>query len=227
MKLIKPSHVIERPSTFDDALAVIEQAGKTCYKKQRQWATTEDRENFVKKLIKSGHHSVLEHASMTVRFICDRGVSHELVRHRLAAISQESTRYCDYNGAMEFVIPPWVDIKPGGYEEVVNGKRAERTSLMLLLQAPDDVVWFTAVEKACSDYTRLENLGWTPQQARTILPHSVKTEVVITANLREWRHILSLRAVGTSGTPHPQMVELMRPLLNELKERAPAFFGDI
>lgn len=218
MRLIKPSHTIESPWELEAAIHKIEQAGKTCYKTQGRESTGEQRELFVRGLIRSGHHSVLEHASFSVRFVCDRGVSHELVRHRLVGISQESTRYCNYNGSVEFVIPPWVDLPEEDYPECKS--YSARNML------PDEI-WFFAMMQASMDYNALIKAGWSPQQARAVLPNSLKTELVMTANIREWRHILSLRAVGTAGVPHPQMVELMQPLLDELKRRAPALFDDV
>jgi len=212
MILVKPSYKIEYITP--DALELIEKAGRTCYKSEDK-ITTDSAKQFVSMVIKRGHHSVIEHASMSVRFICDRGVTHEIVRHRLFAFSQESTRYCNYKGGVMFVIPQWIDLQPGKYtlidvEKLRKDRAADR--------------WFRAMEEAETNYISLLNHGWTPQQARSVLPNSLKTEIVCTANFREWRHVFTLRC---SSASHPQMQEIMRPLLMDVKERIPVIFDDI
>jgi len=252
MKLLKPSVKIETRLT-SNILRLIEDAGRTCYKSEAKHdeqveafvhknaeassifgIKSSDKTNrfgadkavtadFIRRIIKRGHHSVLEHASMTVRFICDRGVSHELVRHRLAAFSQESTRYVNYGGGCQFIIPPWVDLKKGIYgpkriNNIKNGKpdgSGPNPSLM----------WLHACHYAETYYMELLLAGWSPQQARSVLPNSTKTEVVMTANMREWRHVLTLR---TSSAAHPQMREIMLMLLDQLKASPVAvLFEDI
>lgn len=214
MILVKPSHEIltdcltTAPEYMRfEGLRIIEQAGRVCYKSEGKM-TTATNTKFIKGLLKRGHESVIEHASVTVKFICDRGVSHELVRHRLASFSQESTRYCDYDGGVTFIIPPWIDYNIKG-------------------MGTSGVGWVKAMQTAEDNYKYLRGCGWSPQQARSVLPNSLKTEIVVTANLREWRHILKLRAVGTTGKPHPQMSELMIPLLKEFKEKIPVIFDDL
>ena len=152
---------------------------------------------------------------MTVKFVCDRGVSHELVRHRLCAFSQESTRYCNYKGGVTFVIPPWC-------EDVTEQDTDNGYNISSL--AEDQATWFCAMRDAEWQYKELIQKGWSPQQARSVLPNSLKTEICVTANLREWHHILRLR---TSPQAHPQMQELMTPLLFELQETVPVIFDDI
>lgn len=215
MKLIKPSHKILFISP--KPLERIEDAGRTCYKSEDK-IEEGSAEKFVKMIIKRGHLSVLEHSYMTVRFICDRGVTHEIVRHRLAAYSQESTRYCNYKGGVTFIIPPWIDsIQSGEYDHAwldFNGdKLPER-----------DYEWLWCMENCSDTYVNLLNFGWSPQQARSVLPNSLKTEIVMTCNLREWTHVFSLR---TSKAAHPQMRELMIPLLKEVKTLVPVIFDDI
>ena len=185
-------------------------AGRTAYQSEKEG----NEEKFIKSLISMGHESVLEHVSFSVRFICDRGVSHELVRHRLASFTQESTRYCKYENDVTFVIPPWVDLAEGKYDT-------------LLPEPVSTTVWFYAMRHAELAYLDLLEEGWTPQQARTVLPNSLKTEIVMTANLREWRHFFKLRVLGTTGKPHPQMVELASPLLTECRFILPYVFGDL
>jgi thymidylate synthase (FAD) len=227
MKLVKPSFEILSVMTFDGwgadcdehyysgALRLIEIAGRTCYKSEDR-ITSDTAKRFVEKLISSQHESVLEHSAMTVKFICDRGVSHELVRHRIASFSQESTRYCDYSkNGVTFIIPPWVSsVKEGIYTECVR-----------LTEPYGDAIWFNALLSAEEDYLKLiSDFKYTPQQARTVLPNSLKTEIVVTANFREWRHIFKLRCAYAA---HPQMRELMQPLLTVCKQEIPVVFDDL
>ena len=163
----------------------------------------------VKNLIANKHEAMLEHAYITVKFICDRGISHELVRHRIASFAQESTRYCNYSKdkfGKEITV-----IKPYFLNEYTEAYQFWKNSCL------------TAEE----NYFNLLELGLAPQEARLVLPNSLKTEVVVTMNIREWRHFFNLRASGKTGKPHPQMLELTIPLLNELKNRVPVVFDDI
>lgn len=198
MKIISASYKIETPIDGKQILKRIEKAGRTCYKSEDR-ITDESAKAFVRTLIERWHESVLEHESITVRFICDRGISHEIVRHRLASYSQESQRYVRYNDDIEFINP-----------HMPNAKAHE--------------AWQELCERAEETYKELLSYGVQPEQARSVLPNSTKTELVMTANLREWRHFLKLR---TSTTAHPQMRELTVPLLHELQERIPVVFDDI
>ena len=198
MKIINASYHIETPIDGAEILKRIEKAGRTCYKSEDR-ITAESATAFVQMLIERGHESVLEHESITVRFVCDRGVSHEIVRHRLASYSQESQRYVRYNGDIEFINP-----------RMPNAKAYE--------------AWQELCERAEETYKELLSHGVQPQQARSVLPNSTKTEIVMTANLREWRHFLKLR---TASAAHPQMRELTLPLLKELQAWIPVVFDDI
>lgn len=198
MKIINASHKIETPIDGAEILKRIEKAGRTCYKSEDR-ITDESAKVFVRKLIERWHESVLEHESIAVRFICDRGISHEIVRHRLASYSQESQRYVRYNDDIEFINP-----------HMPNAKAHE--------------AWQELCERAEETYKELLSYGVQPEQARSVLPNSTKTEIVMTANLREWRHFLKLR---TAKAAHPQMRELTVPLLKELQERIPVVFDDI
>lgn len=205
MKIINATYSIKTPIGGAEILKRIEIAGRVCYKSENR-ITEESAENFVRTLIERGHESVLEHESITVRFICDRGVSHEIVRHRLASFSQESTRYCNYSNdrfrnEITFIKPCFLEEGTGGYK-----------------------LWKQAMFVAEKEYFDLLNWGFTPQEARSVLPNSTKTEIIMTANLREWRHFLKLR---TAKAAHPQMRELTVPLLHELKRRIPVVFDDI
>lgn len=207
MRIIEPSYEILSPKPFDGMaiLRHIERCGRVCYKSEDR-ITDESAPKFVEAVIKRGHESVIEHASITVLFIVDRGVSHELVRHRLCAFSQESTRYVNYGKAGEctFIRPMWWRAGPLGELEKAW------------------CAWRLSMAKAEETYLELLRLGATPQQARSVLPNSTKTEVVVTANLREWRHIFRLR---TAKDAHPQMRQVMIPLAKELTEKLPEVFS--
>ena len=215
MILIKPSHKILTTIDSMDILERIEQAGRTCYKSENR-ITSDSSKKFVSQIIKRGHHSVIEHVNISVYFICDRGVTHELVRHRLCAFSQESTRYCNYKGGVTFVIPLWIELQPGEYQSPQPNEK--------WFENKGTITWFSAMYLAEKEYLDLLDLGWTPQQARSVLPNSLKTEIMVTANIREWRHILTLR---TSSAAHPQIREVMIPLLREFQARIPILFDDI
>ena len=205
-KITKPD--LDGPNAAGRIYREIEQMGRLCYKSEDQ-ITDESAEKFVRTLVKNGHEAMLEHASMSVIFTVDRGVSHELVRHRLASFAQESTRYCNYSkdkfGNEITVIQPWyLDSSSGAYNS-----------------------WVREMNEAEKAYFAMLNQGCSPQEARAVLPNSLKTEIGMTANMREWRNVLKLRAAGTTGRPHPQMLEVMVPLLNELRLKLPALFDDI
>jgi len=173
-----------------------------------------------------GHHAMIEFGDIIVRFITNRGVTHELVRHRLCSFAQESTRYVKYDGEMEFIRPVWCSEQVLGKHTIewaaLIGKRLEGQINPEL--PPGDNVWFWNQTIAERDYCKLLDCGWRPEQAREVLPNSLKTEIVVKANLREWRHIFQLRI---SKKAHPQIRALMLPLLTDLKEKIPVVFDDI
>lgn len=186
----------------------IEKIGRVCYKSEDK--ITEDGESakrFVQMIIGRGHEAMIEHSSMSIKFIVDRGVSHELVRHRIASFAQESTRYCNYSkdkfdNGITFIKPFFFKEGTTEYEE-----------------------WEDAMDNAEQSYLFLINeCGATPQEARSVLPNSTKTEITITANYREWRNFFKLR---TAKAAHPQMREVTIPLLEELKKKLPVIFDDI
>ena len=209
MKIIKPYLIIETPIDGEYILKQIEKAGRTAYKTEDK-ITTDSAKKFVKKILDMGHKSVIEHYNITVRVICDRGVTHEIVRHRIASYTQESTRYCNYSmgkfGGEIAVIKPcfW------NSDNVEDRKKFE--------------VWKEAMKSAEKSYFELIKLGATPQEARSVLPNSLKTEIVMTMNLREWLHFFKLR---TSNDAHPQMREIAQPLLDEFKKQVSVIFDDI
>lgn len=208
MKVIQPGYEIVDPINPNDIYRKLERIGRICYQSDEN-ITDESAEKFIQRLIKRGHEAMLEHTGMTVIFTVDRGVSHEIVRHRLASFAQESTRYCNYSkgkfgNEITVIKPFYLDERSVEYGE-----------------------WEKAMKATEKSYLNLLSLDCTPQEARAVLPNSLKTELAVTANMREWRHILKLRAAGTTGAPHPQMAEVMVPLLKELQEKLPAIFGDI
>lgn len=203
MKIIESSFVILSPTTTDEGavmLKQIERVARTCYKSEDK-ITDESSPRFVKMLIDRGHHAMIEFGHMTVRFVCDRGVSHELVRHRLCSFAQESTRYVNYKEGIEVICPK--DLQDSNVE---FGD------------------WSMAMRQAETSYRNLITRGVKPEIARSVLPNALKTEINVCANLREWRHIFQLR---TAITAHPQMRELMGPLLEQAKTLIPVVFEDI
>ena len=207
MKIIEPSVQMVTPivGREGDILRRIEEIGRTCYKSEDK-ITTDSAADFVKRIIASGHHSVLEHASLSVRFIVDRGISHEIVRHRIASYSQESTRYCNY-GKDKFDNEITV-IRPCYFEEGSDGY----------------LIWRTDCRIAERAYLTLLQEGCKPEEARAVLPMSLKTELVMTVNIREWRHFLTQR---TAKACHPQMRQIANMLLDILVFSLPVLFGDL
>ena len=184
----------------------IEIAGRLCYKSENPDGDFERTKEFVRKIIASGHESVLEHSSLSVIFRTDRGVTHELVRHRLASYSQESTRYCNYSKSkfgkeLTFIHPVNLHEKDPGWSEFIS-----------------------ACVNAEYFYMQMIEAGCSPELARAVLPNAIKTEICVTANYREWRHILKLR---TGKRAHPQIRDLMTDLLVTLKHHIPVIFDDI
>lgn len=205
MKVIKPYFEILSEVEGNKILKNIEICGRTCYKSENL-ITDASAAVFVENILKRGHESVIEHEKVTVRIVCDRGVSHEIVRHRIASYSQESTRYCNYQkdkfgNELTF-------IKPVFWEE----------------NSPEYNIWYDTTQKIEENYMQLINMGAKPQEARSILPNSLKTEIVVTMNLREWRHFFKLR---TSEAAHPQMREIACMILKEFKNLIPIVFDDL
>ena len=235
MRLIKPYYEIETELDGEKILRHIEKAARTCYKSEHKIGDFENTKKFVKGLLTRGHEASIEHYSISVRFIIDRGVSHELVRHRLCNFSMESTRYCDYSDEkfgdhITFIIPPWTNLEEGIYDYVKNDDN-ESIDIIRNNEVIEvdnlSLMWIGSLKYSEYFYKVLIDGKWVAQQARSVLPNSLKTEIVTTANLREWRHIFKLRAVGTTGKPHPQMSEVMIPLLKEFQEKIPVLFDDL
>lgn len=205
MKLIPPSFELLDKPDGQALLQKLELAGRVCYKSEEK-ITPDSAAGFVGRILKSGHESVLEHEKLTVRLVCDRGVSHEIVRHRIASYSQESTRYCNYSKdkyrrELTFIRPFFWESDPEKFE-----------------------VWKKAMQSAEDAYLALTDLGATAQEARSVLPNSLKTELVMTMDLREWRHFFRLR---TAPAAHPQMREVALPLLEAFRQTVPVVFDQL
>jgi len=211
--LTKQKVIIEQITPTQEAYSLLERIGRVCYKSENR-ITEDSATKFIKNIVTRNHLSIIEHCVVTIRFITNRGVSHELVRHRIASFSQESTRFCNYNkqNHLEFIIPHWLDVKEGvfSYNDLIPGSLApEQIFLYSLLMA----------EEA---YNSLIVGGKKPEDARDILPIDVKTEIVVTANLREWLLICNLR---TAKTAHPNMRQVMSMVLDALQLKYPEIFG--
>lgn len=205
MKVITASAEILDQVNGKEIIKSIERYGRVCYKSEDR-ITSDSAQKFIANIIASGHESVIEHEKVSVRIICDRGVSHEIVRHRIASYSQESTRYCNYS--KDKFSNELTFIKPCFWEE--NSVQYQ--------------MWEKIMKEIETTYLELIEEGVKPQEARSVLPNSLKTEIVVTMNLREWRHFFRLR---TSERAHPQMREVAVPLLKEFQNRIPVVFDDI
>ncbi len=208
MIIVEPSFTILHPSSKEEARAAlrrVEFAGRICYKSEDR-ITDDSYVRFIQMLIQRGHWSVIEHATMTAHLVTSRGVTHELVRHRIASYSQESTRYCNYHqgrfgGEITVIAPP-----------ELSGEELTR--------------WREGIRAAECAYQELIGHGVSPQIARGVLPNDLKAEIVVTANLREWHHLFSMRA-ASNAHPHirhvlqlglPQVIEWFAPVFDDLLE---------
>jgi thymidylate synthase (FAD) len=221
MNIVKAGYEILNPITESGIkeLQFIEKIGRTCYLSEDR--ITEDGESALKfneMILRREHEAMIEHSLLSVRFTVDRGVSHEMVRHRVASFAQESTRYVNYAkekfGNEISVIDP------------INGMTLDTKMKNMDLDIIGEIYeeWLTSMEDAEKHYMRMIELGATPQMARSVLPHSTKTSIVITTNYREWRHFFELR---TPKDAHPQIREVAIPLLRELQQKIPVIFDDI
>ena len=221
MNKIKASYEILTPISEGGTkeLQHIEKIGRVCYKSEDY--ITEDGESarkFVAMRIRNGHEAMIEHSFLSVKFTVDRGVSHELVRHRIASFAQESTRYCNYAKDKFGAECAFIDLEPG---IMLDNKMKKMSGEEIALVMAE---WTSAMEDAERHYMRLLELGATPQIARAVLPNSTKTEITVSANYREWRNFFKLRV---PADVHPQMREVTIPLLKELKGMIPVIFDDI
>lgn len=212
MITVKPSIEIVSNNDYKEMLSKLEKIGRVCYKSEEKIAEG-SAEKFLRGIIKRGHESVIEHESITVRITCDRGVTHEIVRHRIASYSQESTRYCNYTNDKFGSQISCIDIATGFSYDLNDENDRKKYE-----------IWTKAMESAEKYYFELVEAGAKPEEARSILPNSLKTEIVMTMNLREWRHFIKLR---TSKRAHPQIQEVANMILKEFARRFPIFFVDL
>lgn len=204
MKIVNQSIEVLTKTPYEDAVRLVEEAGRTCYKSESK-GTVEGAEKFIRGIIKRGHESVIEHFTITVKVITDRGTTHQIVRHRLASYSQESTRYCNYSKdkfGNEITV-----IKPNFDEDSLNYKN-----------------WKSCCEDSEIAYLHLLGDGATPEQARAVLPTCLKTELVMTMNAREWRHFLKMRL---DKAAQKEIRDLAQMILDQFKEKYPVFFEDM
>lgn len=205
MIIIPPKVLVPESELDARKLTKIERYARICYKSEDRM--TEDyNDKFLSSIISRGHESVIEHEKVTVMFIVDRGITHEIVRHRIGSYSQESTRYCNYShdkfgNEITVIKPYYLEDNEEAYTE-----------------------WYKACEASEKGYFAMLEKGCSPQEARAVLPTCLKTEIAVTYNLREWRHFFELRCAAAA---HPQMREVTIPLLLLFKERLPILFNDI
>ncbi|MBW2673150.1 MAG: FAD-dependent thymidylate synthase [Deltaproteobacteria bacterium] len=248
MRFIQPSFKIMQCPDGEEVLALLERAARTCYKSEKKiypgepdwdaeqrmvqgrWKREPSSHRLVRKVLELGHHSVIEHMVVTVRFICNRGVSHELVRHRIGSFSQESSRYCNYSkeqhgSGLNIIEPSYRPAMPPYKFDPESPQTSMDQEAQWTKGEHRRVMWELALRKIEDTYLKLIELGEKPELARDILPIGLKTEVVTTFNLREWRHVFTLRALNKRA--HPQIRELMLPLLHCLAARIPIVFDDL
>lgn len=220
-----------------DVLRQIESVGRLCYKSEDK-INDSSAISFMRNIIARGHFAMLDHFHISAKYVCDRGVSHEYLRHKLTEIlgsgcvepvddykpmaaMQESTRYCNYmkKDGVCFIIPPWVNIPEGEYYSMADLHKRLR-----IAGTEADNNWFVGCLNSEQHYMKALELGWTPQMARGELAIKVKTEFIVTCSLTEWRYLFYRR---TPKDAHPQMYELMRPQLDDMKAKIPIIFDDI
>ena len=215
MKIIKPELHIPVYNGID-IMKNIEKACRTCYRSEDK-ITEDSYKKLISNCITRGHESVLEHEKITIRMVCDVGCYKDLTRHRIASFSIESTRYCNYNkdkfgNEIKFIEPIFYENRhPDEYADIKDVRNALKTEY-----------WITCMENIEASYMQMNQIqGIAPDELRMLLPHSTAAEVTMTANIREWKHILSLRA---SKHTHPSIQQLMIPLLLDFKKQMPEIF---
>lgn len=209
MKVIQASYEIL--TDLSDPIKIlkdIERAGRVCYKSENN-ITDDSCIMFCKNIINRGHEAVIEHSQLSVRFTVDRAIANELVRHRLASYCQESSRYCNYS-------------KDKFYNEIKVIEPEE----LLPRSSTDYNIWWVSCKNAEESYMAMISNGVKPEIARSVLPLSTATEIIMTANIREWRNVLKLRS-SHNVRAHPQMRSICDRLLEELKSKIPVLFDDI
>lgn len=205
MLIVQPSVQLINALSRKDLYTQIELAGRVCYKSEDK-ITDDSAEGFIRRVLNRGHEAVIEHASISLKVVCDRGVTHEIVRHRIASYCQESTRYCNYS-----------QDKFGQQISVIEPLYLDKSSIAYK-------IWCCACANAENAYFSMLSSGCSPQEARAVLPNSLKTEIVITMNPREWRHFFTLRCAPAA---HPQMRQVALMALEVMHTMYPVLFEDI
>jgi thymidylate synthase (FAD) len=224
MFLVLPKARIINPTAPFRAVETCATGAALCYKKSLDDLDADEVSAFIKRRIDIGHETVIEHASFSALLLTNRGVTHELVRHRICAFTQESTRFTNYekkDGGVTFIIPPKLreDVRPGEWTmDTAENFRME--------DGIDDEVadWVMDMALAEHSYMRALSRGWAPEEARCYLNNATATQILMTANMREWRHVFNLRVKGTTGRPHPEIKEVLLPVYEEAKALYPVFF---
>lgn len=209
MQIVKPSFTIltDISEGGEKELRLIERCARVCYKSEPKSNSFDETKDFVRRIIKRGHLAMIEHSSLTVIFTCDRGISHEIVRHRVASFAQESTRWCNYS------------------KDKFKGITVIKPDFGCSEESMQYLAWKKHCKAAEDLYLYLtKESGVLPQEARAVLPTCLKTELVMTANYREWRHFFELRGAKDA---HPQVRKLANDLLCELQKRIPVIFDDL
>lgn len=212
MKAVQPKVEFITPLNRDAILKRIEEVGRTCYKSEDK-ITEESAPKFAKMLVKRGHEAMIEHVNITIKFTTDRGIPHEVVRHRLASYAQESSRYCNYSKSKHGSSISVIDIASGFEYDMADSKDFTKYA-----------TWYDAMEYAEKAYLKMIELGAPPDEARSVLPTCTKTEIVMTTNLREGRHFIRLRA---SKHAHPSIQLLAKEVLRVFNIELPELFSDL
>lgn len=233
IKFVFPKFKINAVLNEKKILKHLEKCGRRCYQSDNK-ITKDSCYKFVSNLITRGHESVLEHFSFSVTFICSRAISHQLVRHRISSFSEQSQRYCNYakKVQLQVIIPHWISEKDkeilakAGTITVypVDWEQEIYNYIYFPNVSEETLVWADSIGHSAESYRELVQAGFKPEEARSVLPNSIKTEITMSANIREWRHMLKLR---TSPAADSEMRELMIPFLKQLKESLPTLFNDI
>ena len=195
VKIAAPKVEVLTPLDGDAILKHLELCARNCYKNEDK-ITADSARQMVRKLLELGHEAMIEHYNLTVKLTCDMGVYKDLTRHRHVSYAIESTRYCNYSKGKfgnELTVMKPCHIKEG---------------------TPEYQIWLSTMETIEKNYNAMAELGCKPDQLRMLLPHSIKADVIMTANLREWRHIFKLRCAPAA---HPTVQEVMKMLLGTLK----------
>ena len=209
MKVIQASYEIL--TDLSDPIKIlkdIERAGRVCYKSENN-ISDDSCITFCNNILNRGHEAVIEHSQLSVKFIVDRAIANELVRHRLASYCQESTRYCNYSK-----------------DKFYNELKVIDQEALLPRDSTDYNIWWMTCKNAEEAYMTMISNGVKPEIARSVLPLSTATEIIMTANIREWRNVLKLRS-SHNMRAHPQMRSIIDRLLAELKSKIPVLFDDI